>query len=154
VRYLSTLTVILLSFLTGTAQTIVPDAPPPKTHIFSVPANMAVEVVSDRNAKFEQRFTLERSHTQRQPWERVGEPYYYNNTRSLFKPIREWSLWKIRIESDGSTGEWRESRIIEIRDGGGQITYVSDDVNLKTGRGDGDYDDLVVKINLRLPQKP
>lgn len=119
---------------------------------FLIDKDVRLSITSSVSAAFQQRFFIEKRYEKdpKSEWREMGNHEYYGEhlVSIPFIADSEYSTWRIRCENQ-KDGDWRSS--LEKRTGVGTKTIViyCDDDNSKGA--DGDYNDLIVTINLIYP---
>ncbi|MGJ1267059.1 hypothetical protein ACR78F_05960 [Sphingobacterium spiritivorum] len=122
--------------------------------IFPVEPNVRISITSATNAKFNQRFWIEKRYknSPKGEWIQMGNHVYYGAQGSPIEfkidTKNEESWWRIRGENDTGDGGWKSSRGIEPLGVGTEDILIKFDDDFT---GDSDFDDLVVKISLIYP---
>ncbi|EEI93251.1 hypothetical protein HMPREF0765_1163 [Sphingobacterium spiritivorum ATCC 33300] len=122
--------------------------------IFPVDPNVRISITSTTNAKFNQRFWIEKRYKNslKGEWIQMGNHVYYGAQASAIEfkidTKNEESWWRIRGENDTGDGGWKSSRGIESLGVGTEEILIKFDDDFT---GDSDFDDLVVKISLIYP---
>jgi hypothetical protein len=117
-------------------------------NIFHVDRNKSVNFHAHRGAKNQQRCCFDRQHPETGDWERMGQEFYYNNSKGSFASISDPTDWKLTIQSDGGGDNWRESKVRTKDHGNDSVYYESDDTSKDDNAEDLDYDDLIVEVSL------